>query len=154
MKETAMPASATVTRRKARPKAAATTATRKLRSAGRSAGRSGPGGEATAARASAGGASRPTSLKLPAALKARIDDIASREGLTPHAFMLGALAAATERAYLREQFQHDAQEALSEMNATGMGHALGDVRQYFAKLADFRNGKGPKPRRPVLTKTV
>ena len=150
MKETAVPASATVTRRKARPKAAATTATPKLRSAGRS----GPGGEATAARAAAGGASRPTSLKLPAALKARIDDIASREGLTAHAFMLGALAAATERAYLREQFQHDAQEALSEMNATGMGHAFGDVRQYFAKLADFRNGKGLKPRRPVLTKTV
>lgn len=146
MKETAMPAGATVTRRKTRPKAAATKS--------RSAGRSGIGAEGAAARASADGASRPTSLNLPAALKARIDDIASKQGLSAYAFMLNTLAAATERAYLREQFQHDAQEALNEMKATGMGHALGDVRQYFTKLADFRNGKGPKPRRPVLTKTV
>lgn len=145
-----MPASATVTRIKTRPKAAATAATRNLRNAGRS----GIGAEDAAARASADGASRPTSLKLPAALKARIDDIASKEGLSAHAFMLNTLAAATERVYLREQFKHDAQEALNEMKATGMGHALGDVRQYFARLADFRNGKGPKPRRPVLTKTV
>ena len=99
-------------------------------------------------------ASRPTSLKLPAALKARIDDLAGKEGLSPHAFMLNTLAAATEQAYRRTQFQRDAKEALREMKTTGLGHALGDVNQYFEKLAVFRAGKGPRPRRPPLTRTA
>lgn len=97
-------------------------------------------------------ASRPTSLKLPAMLKARIDDLAGKEGLSPHAFMLNTLAAATEQAYLRTQFQRDAQGALREMKTTGLGHALADVNQYFEKLAVFRAGKGPRPRRPPLTR--
>ncbi len=99
-------------------------------------------------------AARPTSLKLPAALKARIDGLAGEAGLSPHAFMLNTLAVATEQAYLRKQFQHDAQEALRDMKATGLGHALGDVNQYFEKLAVFRAGKGPRPRRPPLTRTA
>lgn len=102
----------------------------------------------------AGDASRPTSLKLPAALKAKIDDLAAKDGLSPHAFMLNTLAAATEQAYLRRQFQHDAQAALSEMKATGLGHELGDVNRYFERLAAFRAGKGPRPRRPAMTRTA
>lgn len=102
--------------------------------------------------AAAGGALTPTSLKLPAGLKAQIDDLAGKEGLSAHAFMLNTLSAATERAHLREQFQADALAASREMDQTGRGHALTDVRNYFAKLALFREGKGPKPRRPVSKK--
>lgn len=102
----------------------------------------------------AGDAPRPTSLKLPAALKAKIDDLAAREGLSPHAFMLNTLAAATEQAYLRRQFQHDAQAAQREMKASGRGHELGDVTRYFERLAAFRAGKGPRPRHPAMTRTA
>ena len=92
--------------------------------------------------------------KLPAALKAKIDDLAAQEGLRPHAFMLSTLAAAPEHAYSRRQFQQDAQAALHELKTTGLGHELGDVNRYFERLAAFRAGKGPRPRRPAMTRTA
>ena len=54
-----------------------------------------------------------------------------------------------QRARLREQFVHDAQEALHRMIETGEGYALDDVRDYFAKRAVWRRGAGPKPSRPA-----
>lgn len=101
---------------------------------------------------SASSAVRPTSLKLPAGLKAQIDDIAGREGVSAHAFMLQTLTAATQRAYLREKFQQDSEDALHNMQSSGMGHELAAVRDYFSKLAVFRQGKGPKPQRPAMTR--
>ena len=106
----------------------------------------------TAHRAPGRAASRavsPTSLKLPLPLKAQIDSLAGRRGISAHAFMLETLAAAAERARLREQFVHDAQEALHRMIETGEGYDLDDVRDYFAKRAVWRKGAGPKPRRPA-----
>lgn len=94
------------------------------------------------------GAFAPTSLKLPSALKAQIDDTARKAGISPHAFMLQTLATATQQASLREQFQRDAQDAQAEMKASGLGHELSAVQDYFARLADFRAGKGRKPRKP------
>lgn len=94
------------------------------------------------------GAFQPTSLKLPLALKAQIDETARKAGISPHAFMLQTLAAATEQANLREQFQRDAQDAQAQMKASGLGHELSAVQDYFARLADFRAGKGRKPRKP------
>lgn len=104
--------------------------------------------------ANAKGAVRPTSLKLPIGLKAQIDDIAGREGVSAHAFMLQTLTAATQRAYLREKFQKDSEDALRNMQSTGMGHELGAVRDYFAKLALYRQGKGLRPKRPAMTKVL
>lgn len=95
----------------------------------------------------------PTSLKLPLTLKTRIDGLAVRRGISPHAFMLETLAAAAERARLREQFVHDAQEALHRMIETGEGYDLDGVRDYFAKRATWRKGAGPKPRRPAPVRT-
>lgn len=97
----------------------------------------------------AGGAFRPTSLKLPLELKAQIDENARKAGLSSHAFMLQTLAAATEQLNLRERFQHDAQHAQAEMKASGLGHELSSVRDYFTRLADFRAGNGRKPREPA-----
>ena len=94
------------------------------------------------------GAFQPTSLKLPSALKAQIDETARKAGISPHAFMLQTLAAATEQANMREQFQRDAQDAQAQMKASGLGHELSAVQDYFARLADFRAGKGRKPRKP------
>lgn len=108
---------------------------------------------AAAAPASSGpndlGAVYPTSLKLPAGLKARIDEAASREGVSAHAYMLQTLAKATERARLREQFVSDAQEALQDMIENGREYDLADVREYFAQRDKWRNGDGSKPRRPT-----
>lgn len=95
-----------------------------------------------------GAAFESTNLELPLALKARIDETARKAGLSPHAFMLQALVAAIEHADLREPFQRDAQDAQAGMKASGSGHELSTVRDYFTRLADFRAGKGRKPRKP------
>ena len=76
-----------------------------------------------------------TSVKLPAALKARIDDAAQKEGLSAHAFMVKTLAEATERSRLREQFANDVEQALREVADSGLAYPLNDVQTYFAARA-------------------
>jgi predicted transcriptional regulator len=96
----------------------------------------------------------PTSLKLPADLKTQIDAAANAAGVSPHAYMLKALADATGRARLREQFQADALEAHARMDESGLGYALGDVRHYFERMAQHRAGVAGKPRKPTLKKVA
>ena len=86
-----------------------------------------------------------TSLKLPAELKAAIDEDARRQGLSSHAYMVRTLADAAERSRLREQFTQDALAAEQDMLATGLGHSLDDVRGYFAQMAEFRAGRAARP---------
>ncbi len=88
-----------------------------------------------------------TSLKLPAELKAAIDEDARKQGLSSHAYMVQTLVEAVERARLRERFTQDALAAERQMLATGMGHSLEDVRQYFAQMAEFRAGRAERPAR-------
>ena len=86
-----------------------------------------------------------TSLKLPAELKAAIDADAQKQGLSPHAYMVRALAEAAECSRLQEQFTQDALAAERDMLATGMGHRLEDVRTYFSQMAEFRAGRAQRP---------
>ncbi|MBS0495826.1 MAG: ribbon-helix-helix protein, CopG family [Proteobacteria bacterium] len=86
-----------------------------------------------------------TSLKLPPELKAAIEEDARRQGLSSHAWMVRTLAEAAERARLREQFTEDGQQALQDMQASGLGHALDDVRSYFRQMAAYRAGRGERP---------
>lgn len=88
---------------------------------------------------------KPTSLKLPASLKAQLDDAAQKSGLSVHAYMVNALADTVRRAHLREAFSLDSMNALTEMKTTGLGHELGDVRAYFSQLAAHRKGRQGKP---------
>jgi predicted transcriptional regulator len=91
-----------------------------------------------------------TSIKLPAELKAQIDETAQRAGISAHAFMVKTLADATARARLREQFQQDSLEALREVEDSGLAYDFDDVREYFVKRAAWRHGEGPEPQRPPL----
>lgn len=96
--------------------------------------------------------SRPTSLKLPVDLKRQIDQAADSAGITPHAFMVQALAETTQRALLRDQFQQDALVALGAMQSDGTGYALSEVRSYFTQLQKHRKSGSPRPERPKLSK--
>ena len=53
-----------------------------------------------------------------------------------------------------EHFQRQALDALAGMKKSGQGFDLGEVREYFARLAAFRQRKGRKPRKPRLTRVV
>ena len=90
-------------------------------------------------------AAKPTTLKLPAALKTQLETVAQKSGLSVHAYMVKALADTVRRAHLREAFSLDSMNALTEMKTSGLGHELGDVRAYFSQLAAHREGRQSKP---------
>jgi len=97
------------------------------------------------------GASKPTSLKLPTALKAQLEDVAHDAGLSLHAFMIQTLADSVRRTRLRETFALDAMTALRDMKESASGYELGDVRAYFSHLASHRKGLEAKPQVPLPT---
>jgi hypothetical protein len=90
-------------------------------------------------------ASKPTSLKLPAALKTQLEVNAQNAGISLHAFMVQTLADSVQRTRLREAFVQDSQAALSDMKASGLGYEIGGVRAYFSDLSRHRKGLQTKP---------
>jgi len=86
-----------------------------------------------------------TSLKLPAELKAAIDEDAKKLGMSSHAYMVKTLADSAERSRLRERFHRDSLDALHDMNETGLGHDWDEVKDYFRKMTEFRAGRGERP---------
>ena len=90
-----------------------------------------------------------TSLKLPAELKAAIDEDAKKRGMSSHAYMVKTLSDTAERVRLQDQFTHDALAAEQDMLRTGLGHEWADVQQHFAQLAEFRAGRAERPARLV-----
>lgn len=97
-------------------------------------------------------ASKPTSLKLPVALKAQLEDVAKNAGLSLHAFMVQTLADSVRRTRQRETFALDSMIALRDMKTSGAGYELGNVRAYFSELANHRKGQQAKPQELVPTR--
>lgn len=98
--------------------------------------------------------SKPTSLKLPVALKTQLENDAQRVGLSLHAFMVQTLADSVRRTRLREAFTRESAAALSDMKTTGAGYELGDVCAYFSELANHRKGLQAKPQALLPTRLV
>lgn len=90
-------------------------------------------------------ASKPTSLKLPAAIKAQLEEDAQKAGLSLHAYMVQTLADSVRRTRLRETFARDSISALSDLKTSGSGYELASVRTYFSELAKHRKGLQAKP---------
>ncbi len=88
-----------------------------------------------------------TSIKLPAELKAQIEETAKKTGLSAHAFMVKTLADATQRHRLKEQFQQDAIDSLEEVQASGLAYDWDEVKAYLKARAIDRSTPRP-PLRP------
>lgn len=86
-----------------------------------------------------------TSLKLPTALKTRIDRLAKKGDESPHALMVRALEAQVEAMEQHEAFLEDAVRADRVMEATGLGYEAGEVHDYLRARAAGRKAKRPKP---------
>ena len=84
-----------------------------------------------------------TSLKLPPELKAQVDETARKSGTTAHAFMVKAISDTTRRAQQREQFDIDTQEALADVERTGLAYRSEDLLAYYE--ARSRGENPPKP---------
>lgn len=87
-----------------------------------------------------------TSLKLPAALKARIDGIAKATGTTAHAFMLEALEREADRAERYEAFLEDALTSERALERTGVHYAATDVFRYMEARAAGKRVRRPRAR--------
>jgi hypothetical protein len=91
-----------------------------------------------------------TSLKLPATLKAQIDESAAQAGMTAHAYMVRVLAKTTERAKLRTQWDADTQTAWDELQRDNAVYDFDEARAYFAAKAQARSAGAPVPQKPTL----
>ena len=89
----------------------------------------------------------PTSIKLPASVKAQIDASARKAGVSAHAFMVKTLSDATQRSRLREQFHLDSVTSFEEVQATGLAYDWEEVKTYLKARAKDRSTPRP-PLRP------
>lgn len=84
-----------------------------------------------------------TSLKLPDELKQRAVAAAERQGVSPHAFMVEAIAQAATAAEHRAAFLAEARAARDGMLKTGKGYDADEVHAFLkARIA------GKKPAKP------
>ena len=83
-----------------------------------------------------------TTIRLPEALKARVERLAAASGGTVHAFMLQAIAEAADQRERREAFHAEADRRLKKMLRTGEYLAHDDLRNYAMALA---RGDRPEP---------
>jgi len=83
-------------------------------------------------------------LKLPEALRAKIEALAEAERKSPHAWMIEVLEERVARSEVYTAFMADALEADREMTETGLGYAMEDVHQYLLGKIDGKPVKRPK----------
>lgn len=76
-----------------------------------------------------------TSLKLPQDVKQLAMTAAKHQGISPHAFMVGAIRAAATNAEKRQQFVAGAVAARAEAVESGEGYAAEDVHAYLRAKA-------------------
>jgi predicted transcriptional regulator len=87
-----------------------------------------------------------TSLKLPQDVKQLAINAAKHQGISPHAFMVGAIRTAATNAERREQFVADAVTARTEAVESGKGYAAGDVHAYLRARTRGESTSKPKAR--------
>jgi len=86
-----------------------------------------------------------TTIRLPDELRARVESVAAASGSTSHAFMLEAIAEATDRMERRQDFEAEAERRLQHMQETGEYLGLDDLRSYAMALARGEKPAKPKP---------
>jgi predicted transcriptional regulator len=72
-----------------------------------------------------------TSLKLSDELKQRAETAAQELGISPHAFMVGAIRQAAEAVERRTDSVSQAQAARADMTQSGTGYDAEEVRTYL-----------------------
>jgi predicted transcriptional regulator len=83
-----------------------------------------------------------TTLRLPEAVRGRIDRLAAAAGKSAHALMVETLEEATAAMERRLAFEIEAAERLAAYRRTGEHHTLDDVRTHLLARA---RGEDPPP---------
>lgn len=85
-----------------------------------------------------------TSLKLPQDVKQLAITAANHQGISPHAFMVGAIRDAATNAEKRNRFVADAVAARAEAIECGEGYAAEDVHAYLRARTQGEPVKRPE----------
>jgi predicted transcriptional regulator len=85
-----------------------------------------------------------TSLKLSDDLKSRAAAVAQERGVTPHAFMVEAIAVATAVAEQRAAFVAEALGAQAQMIDSGKGFDADDVHAWLRARAAGQTARKPR----------
>ena len=86
-----------------------------------------------------------TSLKLPDALKQRVNALAALANKSPHAFMVDLIAAETERIEEDRAFMARAEASLKHHQETGIGYDAKEVHAYLRAKIQGVTKPEPKP---------
>jgi predicted transcriptional regulator len=86
-----------------------------------------------------------TSLKLPDALKQRVNALAELAGKSPHAFMVDVIAEQTERIEEDRAFMARAESSLKHYQETGIGYDVDEVHAYLRAKIKGITLPEPKP---------
>jgi predicted transcriptional regulator len=86
-----------------------------------------------------------TTLKLSAKLRAEVKRLARKEGKSPHAWMVDAVAAQAERSAKRAAFVADALKAAEEVDRGGETYAAEEVHEYLRSRAAGKRRPRPLP---------
>ena len=88
----------------------------------------------------------PTTIKLPAELKARIARLIKGSDKSMHAFLLDAVEQQLQVAERRRHFVADALAARTESLRSGTGYAAAQVHAYVRARVDKKRAAKPKAR--------
>ena len=84
------------------------------------------------------------SLRVPADVKQRVEQLAGAQDTTAHAFMVGAIREKLEAEEARAAFHAEATRRLARMKKSALGIPAREVFAYLEKRA--RGGKPARPR--------
>lgn len=91
-----------------------------------------------------------TTIRLPDELKVRVAKAAEAAGISPHGFIVEAVAAKAAEAEARQAFEALAQQRLAEFKRSGKSIPLTDMRRYMQDKAAGRPSSRPKARKLAL----
>ena len=91
-----------------------------------------------------------TTIRLPDELKERVVKAAAAAGISPHGFIVEAVAAKAAEAEARQAFEALARQRLKEFERSGKAIALADMRRYMQDKAAGRATTRPKSRKLAL----
>jgi len=86
----------------------------------------------------------PTSIKIPVALRERVQILADTRDRSVHSLMLQALETFVEREEQREKLRQDAMKAHEEYMLTGLHTTNTEVKNWLSELSKGKNTEPPQ----------
>ena len=86
-----------------------------------------------------------TTIRMPEDLKARVAAAAKRSGMTPHDFMLDAIAEKAEQVELRADFDAVAEARYARIVDSGKTISWEEMRHYLEQRLAGKSVKRPQP---------